>query len=272
MKRTSGVVGFLYGNAIGRCGLKTIMVLRLDKVATRFLNSNCSRVLIGSYAKRNEIALTREEKKSFDSYSDFFMRTKDGLTVDMDRTHLISPCDGWLSAYRIDSDSCFNIKNSYYKIDDFLQDKELASNYQNGLCLVFRLCPSDYHHYCYIDSGYQGENHHIPGVLHSVQPIACEKYPVYVLNKRCWCLLSTDNFGPVVQCEIGALVVGGICNEKENSEFSKGGEKGHFELAGSTIVLLFEPDKIKLNSALEKKLSENEEVRVKFGEWIGEAH
>jgi len=33
------------------------------------------------------------------------------------------------------------------------------------------------------------------------------------------------HFGPVVQCEIGALVVGGIANEKENAHFSKGSEK-----------------------------------------------
>ena len=250
MKKTSGFVSFLYGNCVGRLLLKIIMKLHLDRIATRFLWSSSSKILIGRYAKKNNIPLTKEQKASFGTFRDFFVRTREDVPMDMEEGHLISPCDGWLSAYKVDADSCFEIKNSHYGIDDFLGDKELSKNYQNGLCLVFRLCASDYHHYCYIDDGYQGKNHPIPGVLHSVQPIACEKYPVYVLNKRSWCLLTTEHFGSAVQCEIGALVVGGIFNERENTRFRKGQEKGHFELAGSTIVLLFEQNKVDLNPSV----------------------
>ena len=269
MRKTSGFVAFLYGTLVGRLLLKTIMKLHLDRLATRFLRSSASKILIGRYANKNGIALTKEQKASFGTFRDFFVRTRADVPMDMTEGHLISPCDAWLSAYKIDGDSCFHIKNSHYGIDDFLLDKQLAKNYQNGICLVFRLCASDYHHYCYIDNGYQGKNHPIPGVLHSVQPIACEKYPVYVLNKRSWCLMTTEHFGPVVQCEIGALVVGGIFNERENTRFCKGQEKGHFELAGSTIVLLFESNKIELIRSITDKLSQKDEVRVAQGEWIG---
>ena len=271
MSNSSKAVRFMYGTCIGRFFLKIIMKLHMDRIVTRFLWSGASKPIIGRYAKRNGIELTKEQKDSFGSFRDFFVRTREPVYTDMTPGHLISPCDGWLSTYSIDENSCFSIKNSHYRIRDFLQDEELENNYKDGQILIFRLCASDYHHYCYIDNGYQGKNHHIPGVLHSVQPIACEKYPVYVLNKRSWCLLTTVNFGPVVQCEIGALVVGGIFNERENSRFSKGMEKGHFELAGSTIVLLFEPGQIKLNSEILDKLSESEEVQVKQGEWIGTA-
>lgn len=72
-----------------------------------------------------------------------------------------------------------------------------------------------------------------------------------------------------MQCEIGALVVGGIFNEKENSRFSKGMEKGHFELAGSTIILLFEKEQMQLRPELLYKLSQVEKIQVKYGEWIG---
>ena len=68
---------------------------------------------------------------------------------------------------------------------------------------------------------------------------------------------------PVVQCEIGALVVGGIFNERENTRFGKGMEKGHFELAGSTIILLFEKEQMQLRPELLEKLSQVEEVQVK---------
>lgn len=40
--------------------------------------------------------------------------------------------------------------------------------------MILRLCANDYHHYCYIDDGFQGRNHFVKGLLHSVQPIALE--------------------------------------------------------------------------------------------------
>ena len=269
MNESSKVIRFLYGNCVGRFLLKIIMGLRLDKPVTRYLWSSASKPMIHWYAKSNRIPLTPEQRKTYGSFRDFFVRTRESNGIDTEKGHLISPCDGWLSAFTIDSESRFSIKNSFYRVEDFLQDESLAKNYQNGTILVFRLCASDYHHYCYIDNGYQGQHHYVPGVLHSVQPIACEKFPVYVLNKRCWSLLTTESFGPVVQCEIGALVIGGIFNAKENSRICKGHEKGHFELAGSTIVLLFEPDKIRLIPRVEEYLARNAEMRVTLGEWIG---
>ena len=271
MKKTSGIIHYLYNTLPGRLFLKTIMKLHIDRYGARFLWSKYSKPLIGWYIKSNDISLSKAEQESFRSFRDMFVRTREPVPVDPSPDHLISPCDGWLSIFGIDEHSCISIKNSYYQIKDFLQDEKLARNYHNGVCMVFRLCPSDYHHYSYIDDGYQGTHHHIPGVLHSVQPIACEKYPVFVLNKRCWSLLTTEHFGPVVQCEIGALVIGGIFNEKENTRFSKGSEKGHFELAGSTIVLLFEPGQINMKPEILEELSQKEECRVHQGQWIATA-
>ena len=268
MKKTVESANFFYRNFFGRFLLKIIMKLHLDKPAVWFLRSGLSKGFIKRFVKKNNIPLPMEEVASFRTYRDFFVRTREDVPMDMTDSHLMSPCDSLLSAFKIDENSRFAIKGSLYGVDDFLKDKELAKNYKDGLCLVFRLCASDYHHYCYIDEGSQGENHPIPGVLHSVQPIACEKYPVYVLNKRSWCLMNTKNFGPVVECEIGALIVGGIANEKENASFKRGEEKGHFELAGSTIVLLFEKDRIEFNPEIVEQFSHTEEVRVKQGEWI----
>lgn len=271
MKKTSGIIHYLYNTLPGRLFLKTIMKLHIDRYGARFLWTKYSKPLVGWYIKHNGMCVTKAEIESFHSFRDMFVRTREPVPVDPAPDHLISPCDGWLSVFGIDEHSCFSIKNSYYQIKDFLQDEKLDRNYHNGICMVFRLCPSDYHHYSYIDDGYQGTHHHIPGVLHSVQPIACEKYPVFVLNKRCWSLLTTEHFGPVVQCEIGALVIGGIFNEKENTRFSKGSEKGHFELAGSTIVLLFEPGQINMKPEILEELSQKEECRVHQGQWIATA-
>ena len=53
-------------------------------------------------------------------------------------------------------------------------------------------------------------------------------------------------------------------HEKENSRFSKGMEKGHFELAGSTIILLFEKEQMQLRPELLYKLSQVEEGLIFF--------
>lgn len=83
--------------------------------------------------------------------------------------------------------------------------------------------------------------------------------------------MVTEHFGPVVQTEVGTLVVGGIFNERENTRFLKGMEKGHFELAGSTIVLLFQKGRIRLNPSLRDCLADGREFRVEQGMWLGEA-
>ena len=269
MKNTSFAVQFLYGTVLGRILLKGIMATHADRIAVAFLHSRWSKPLIEPYAKRHGITLnSAQQMQGFRTYRDFFARTRETVEVDPVPEHLISPCDGWLSAYPIAADSSFSIKNSHYRLSDLLQDAELARKFEDGQCLIFRLCASDYHHYCYIDDGYQGENHEIPGVLHSVQPIACEKYPVYVLNRRSWTLMATKHFGPVVQTEIGALVVGGICNPRKNLRVFRGMEKGHFELAGSTIVLLFQKNRIELCPDIQNQLKSGE-VQVHEGMWIG---
>lgn len=269
MNGNSGMVKVLYTTVLGRILLKIIQRCHLDRLIVWFLKTRWSVPYLKWYMKHNGIM--PGEGEPYRSFRAFFARKKKLAGIDAAPEHLISPCDGWLSAYRVTQSSIFYIKGTYYRVEDFLKDDALAKNYEGGTCLIFRLCPSDYHRYIYIDNGYQGGNHFIPGMLHSVQPIACSTYPVYTQNRRSWCLLTTENFGPVVQAEIGALIVGGIINYRENAHVHKGMEKGRFELAGSTIVLLFEPGRIRLLSGLKEKLSEDREVRVEMGQWIGNA-
>jgi phosphatidylserine decarboxylase len=261
-------VRFLYGTVAGRTILKVIQTCRLDRAAVWFLRSPLSRPVISRYIVRNKIPMEEFQGETFRSFQAFFARKRAMIRVDMDPCHLISPCDGWLSAFPIREDSSFLIKGSHYRLRDLLQ--EPTESYHGGDCLIFRLCASDYHHYCYIDDGEQGRHHYIEGQLHSVQPIACETYPVYTLNRRVWSLLSTDHFGPVIQTEVGALIVGGIRNERDDGHFYRGMEKGHFELAGSTIVLLFQRGKIRLLPHIQSVLDGGGEARVTQGMWIGE--
>ena len=263
-------IRFLYGTAPGRVLLKLVRKTRADRLIVRILRSRQSRPFALWYARKNCPSMSREERRSYRSFRDFFARSKAWPGTDITPGHLISPCDGWMSAYPVNEGGSFAIKGSRYRVGDLLEDMQLAKKYIGGLCLVFRLTAADCHHYCYIDDGYQGSNHFIPGQLHSVQPIACEAYPVYTLNRRSWCLMATERFGPVVQTEIGALIVGGIVNHRENTRIICGSEKGHFELAGSSIVLLFEQGRVRLRQALADQMGNSQEVRVERGMWIAD--
>lgn len=49
---------------------------------------------------------------------------------------------------------------------------------------MFRLCVEDYHRYIYVDDGVKSENVKIPGVLHTVNPVANDSFPIYKENAK----------------------------------------------------------------------------------------
>lgn len=266
-------VEFLCTTKFGRLLLHLILLIKIPKLMGGFLRSPFSHFLISNFIKKNDIDMADFTNQKYVSFNDFFTRKKE-ISFDTEKNHLISPCDSLLSVYPITEDSRFHIKGFDYSLIDFFEveseaDENLIEKYKGGSCLVFRLCATDYHRFCYIDDGYQTENHYIEGSLYSVQPAACENFRVYTKNRRSWTLLKTENFGTVAQIEIGAFSVGGIKNLHENYNFKKGEEKGYFDLHGSTIVLLFEKDKIDLLEDILESVKKNREHPVKAGALIG---
>lgn len=272
-EKESAFVRFLYRTLPGRAILKQLVKPAFSQKIAALLSSEVSRPYIDHYIKKHQIPMEGYEKKDYSSFNDFFTRRRlpEALRVDMQPNHLISPCDGLLSAYPITPDSRFRVKGSVYTLFDLLGDRMLARQYQEGTCLIFRLTPRHYHRYCYIDDGYKGDNYPIAGVLHSVRPICCEAYPVYAQNSRVYTVLDTDHFGSVVQIEVGALLVGRICNEQERGRILRGGEKGHFEFGGSTIILLLKRDGAKIAPDIFARTGRGQETPVRLGQCIGSA-
>jgi len=262
---------FLYKNAVGRVILKFMTLPFISKIAGWIMDSRISTIAINSFIKKNNINMAEYEEKKYISYNDFFTRKvkKECRRIDKDKNILISPCDSKLTAYEINDNSIFMIKNSYYKLEDLLKNKELSKKYKNGYCLIFRLCVDDYHRYCYIDNGKKNKNTFIKGVLYTVRPIALEKYNIYKENSREYTVLKTENFGDVVQIEVGATMIGRIKKHHEEYQFNKGEEKGMFLFGGSTIVLLIKKGKVKIDSDILKNTEEGFETIVKLGEKIG---
>lgn len=271
LKGPSKSLSFLYHTPLGRTCLKLLVRPSISKISGRFLNTKLSSYMIKSFIKKNNIDLSEYEQRKFRSYNDFFTRKvlEGKRNVVMDQNVLISPCDAKLSAYTISETSTFKIKDSYYTVSDLLGSNEIYKDYENGLCLIFRLAVDDYHRYCYIDNGSKSKNIFVPGELHTVQPIALEKYNIYKRNAREYTVLHTENFGDVVQIEVGALMVGKIVNFHEEYSFNKGEEKGLFEFGGSTIVLLIKENTVSLDKEFFANTKRGLETIVKYGERIG---
>ena len=261
----------LYGTWAGRGILKLLIRPGPSRLAGRYLDSRHSKWLIAPFIRRNELDMAEYAREDYASFNAFFARHKrpECLRPDMDPDHLISPCDGFLSACEIGADSRFKIKGIEYRLAGLLADAALAERFQGGYCFIFRLTPQNFHRYCYIDGGAREREAVIPGVLHCVRPIACERYPVYAQNSREYVLLRTENFGSVVQMEIGALLVGRICNHPGGERVLRGEEKGYFEFGGSTIVLVFEKGRVVPDAGIEDGTLRGLERPVRAGERVG---
>lgn len=260
----------LYGTVCGRVILKALTAPAVSKAAGAFMDSRLSVPLIKRFIKSSGIDTSQYVMKKFRSYNEFFTRrVKRGMRpVDRMPSHFISPCDSKLTVYKIGKSSVFRIKGSRYRVSDLIQNDFLAKRYEGGYCMIFRLEVDDYHRYCYIDSGTKTENTFINGELHTVNPIALEHYNIYKRNCREYTVLHTENFGDVVQVEVGAMMVGRIVNRHGAAEVVRGEEKGKFEFGGSTIVLLVQEDMIRIDDDILRNSAESIETVVKYGEKV----
>lgn len=261
----------LYKTHLGRVFLKILVQPWFTKLSGTIMNSKVSNIITKKLIKKYNINQEEYEKQKFTSYNDFFIRKKKEkyLNIDKNKNHLISPADSKLTVYDIKENSMFKIKDSYYSINELLNGDPISEQYKNGKILIFRLEPTDYHRYCYIDDGTKNENKYIKGIFHTVKNIALKKYNIYKKNAREYTTLDTKNFGKVIQIEVGALIVGRIKNHHEEYQYKKGEEKGYFEFNGSTIALIFKKNKIEIDPDIKENSKNHIETIVKYGEKIG---
>ena len=112
-------------------------------------------------------------------------------------------------------------------------------------------------------------NVHIPGVFHTVNPAASDRFPVYKENTREYCLLRSENFGTLLQMEVGAMLVGQIENNPGNKTVARGQEKGHFAFGGSTVILMTQKGRVVPDQDLLESSRREIATRVQLGEKVG---
>ena len=271
--KESAALVFLYRTVPGRMLLKLLIGRGLSQAAGRVLSSPVSRPLIAPFIRKNGIDLTDYAEEDYSCFNDFFCRRirPERRPLPADPAELMAPCDGLLSAYRITDGMVLPIKQSRYSVSDLLGMDAAARLFRDGVCLVFRLCVDNYHRYCYVDDGQKGPNVFLPGVLHTVRPIALESVPVFVRNCREYTVMETVRFGTVAQIEVGALLVGRIDNHDGAGPIRRGEEKGRFLYGGSTVILLLEKDRVALDEALFTATANGIETPVVMGQVLGRA-
>ena len=227
----------------------------------------------------NELSINMDESAEIDAdkyktFNDFFIRElKEGARpINEDPRVLISPADGKVFAYEnIDIHRVVQIKGMEYSLEVLFQDKDLASKYDGGTCIVVRLAPNDYHRFHFPDSGTPKLVNKVDGQYYSVNPIALKKVAkLYCQNKREISTLDSDNFGDIIIIEVGATFVGTIVQTYENNKrVERGMEKGYFKFGGSTVILFLEKDKVKIDEDIIKNTEQDYETKISMGESIG---
>jgi len=261
---------FLYENIIGRVVLSLANKRFISGVVGKYMNSKYSIKHIEPFIKSNKLDMKDYPKVDYSSFNDFFSRKIiNGKRVASNKNNdFISPADSKLLVYKIEEDSTFNIKGKQYTLERMLRDKKLASEYSNGYCLVFRLSVDDYHRYSYIDDGVFLREKKINGLLHTVGPIAFDRYKVFCENQREYSVLNTKNFGQIVQMEVGALMVGKIVNHNYKT-FKRGDEKGYFLFGGSTVIILVKDGIVEIDNDILGNSRNSIETKIKALETIG---
>ena len=264
---------WLYHNPIGEATLWTIAK---RKIVTSLygdqMEKPASADKIAPFIEEYDVDITIAQKQNFKSFNDFFIRQlkPEARPIVSDSLAVASPADGKILAYENVSSSDFYIKGFRFNVDSFLDNTELAQKYKDGSMIVFRLAPPDYHRYHFPVSGMtSSSNIKIDGDYYSVNPLALrKKAEIFWLNKREYGVIQTPVFGDVVMVEVGATMVGSMIQTYSGTTVKKGQEKGYFKFGGSTVVLLFEKDQIKIDADLLTNTANGLETTIKMGKQI----
>lgn len=268
-------LNFLYFNKLG----EFIRPIFIQKIASKLMgiyqDSFLSKYKIKSFIKKYSINTNEflKDISEFKDFNDFFIRElkPNSRLIDQAQNKIISPADSKLFVIPdISQDVEFFVKNKKFNLEKFLNDKTLAQKYQNGMVLIFRLAPPDYHRYHFPFDCVPEKITKINGILESVNSLVYKAgLQPLTENERVLIKLNTQNFGQVLFIPVGAMFVGKIVSTFTPDNFyKKGQELGYFKFGGSTIVLLFEKDKIKIQNKFLENSKKGFETQVKFGQII----
>lgn len=271
------IICWTYSSPIGVKLLESIIKKRMcSSLYGWYLDRKVSKKKVNPFIHKFNIDISIAEKGAMDfsSFNDFFHRKlkPNARKIDTDSHSLISCGDGRLFAYEnINLESLVQVKGFTYSLRELIKDDQVAEKYNNGTCLILRLCPTDYHRFHFIDSGICEGTRKIKGAYYSVNPVALQKVEkLFCENKREWSTFHSDHFSDILYVEVGATFVGSIIQTyTPKQRVNRGDEKGYFKFGGSTVILFFESGKVQIDEDIIEQTKLGYESYVVMGEKIG---
>jgi phosphatidylserine decarboxylase len=239
------------------------------------------------FARRYDIDLAASPPlETYRTFGQFFARPlRPGLRpITPGDDLVVSPVDARVSeAGLATGGKLIQAKGIDYTVAALLGDAELARRFDGGAWTTLYLSPQDYHRIHFPLSGGITGWRYIPGRLWPVNPASVAHVPgLFTVNERLVTLLGSP-LGLTAIVAVGATVVGRVratydsavpltdqpgARSIQRGDYApprpveKGAELGAFEM-GSTVILVFEPGKVKLSERLKPG------ARVRVGEPIG---
>ncbi len=227
-----------------------------------------------------------QDLNAFKSFNEFFTRElkSDARPLTSEFGAIASPADGVVSqAGKIMQGDIFQAKGKSFTITDLLGgDAQRAEKFNDGTFTTIYLSPKDYHRLHMPFTGTLREMVHIPGRLFSVNNATTEAVPrLFARNERVVAIFDTE-IGQMALVLVGAIFVSSVETvwhgivtpptiktvqtwqyENNAPKLEIGAEMGRFNM-GSTIIVLFEKDKMAWNASFASGKT------VKVGEKIGQ--
>ena len=208
--------------------------------------------------------------EGFKSFNEFFKRDlKPGARPIEDVTDssvLVSPADGVINmiANELQLDSEIPTKGRMtMSLNALLNNSEYAKKFIGGSAMAVFLMPDNYHHYHAPISGSIVESNEDVGDRYFGMPdmldlinngnIGYNKdYSVFENFRHGYFIIKTETYGYVAMIPIGLQTVASVVFEEEYKNVNdsnpikiyKGEKMGHFAYGGSTVLLIFEKNKL----------------------------
>lgn len=215
-----------------------------------------------------------DDLTSFKSFNEFFYRKlkKSSRPIAKNQDLVIFPADGrHLGFQNVDQIKSVFVKGQFFDLDKLFGSMELAKEFAGGSLVLSRLCPVDYHRFHLPVSGNLQSHELINGSLFSVNPIALrQKLSIFWENKRYLCMIENGKIGKIAVFLVGATCVGSVhLTANKFNYYEKGEELGYFSFGGSSVITVFQPEKIQLDKEFLNISSQGHEFYSKVGEAMG---
>lgn len=251
---------------------------------TRIRHKAWKNFLINTFVKVYKVDMKQAiwpTAHDYSSFNAFFTRElqPSARNLMIDQQNVLSPVDG--AIYQIggiDSDNIFQAKGKQFSLEALLaNDVDMVKHFINGHFATLYLSPRDYHRIHMPVTGKLIKSTYVPGDLFAVNnPTTRTIDGLFARNERFISIFETE-LGLMAQIMVGALFVGSMetvfagqitptkhreitiknYDDDKPITLKQGDEFGHFNM-GSTVILLFEKDKMKWL----KEMKANQAIQV----------